>query len=483
MSRCLDAQWNVFLMLVVLAIAIRFFSFFPSVIDHDESTYLEIARELNNGKILYVDLIDIKPPGVFLIFALIQKVFGYSIFVFRLVMSLWIAVTAFMVCKTVWLLVSDRRAAIAGGIIYILFVSVWTFYGVSVNTEIVFNLATITTLYLMIRFPGKWGFLSGGLIMGIGFIVKYMVLSDFAAFLIFILIGNLKQTGDRLSANLVLRMILAGTGFLIPFALVNIYFLTTGHYQAFSEIAFHATQRYPSEFDGLKMIGFVGEFVLRFLPVSFFYFYTLFDKSLRSDEINKLKRLTIIWTLFVIIAVVLPGNSFNHYMIQLMLPVSIAAAAFFHSSRPLPDFLAKITSNKAGKYILFIFILVLMVLGWRDYYDKKDWPREVAGYLAPRLKERDVIYTGNYQHIVYYLLKKDSPTPYVHRSLLYSTRHIKALGIDPDKEFQKIMDQSPVYILMLEEVKNKLFNEFIEQHYTIETTLNNNIRIYRRNSD
>ncbi len=56
---------GVFFFFAILSVALRFFSFFPSVLDHDESTYLEIAREMLEGKALYVDLIDIKPPGIF----------------------------------------------------------------------------------------------------------------------------------------------------------------------------------------------------------------------------------------------------------------------------------------------------------------------------------------------------------------------------------------------------------------------------------
>jgi 4-amino-4-deoxy-L-arabinose transferase-like glycosyltransferase len=91
------SPWQILLLFCLLAVILRFFSFFPSVIDHDESTYLEIARMLLSGKLLYVDMVDIKPPGIFLILAFFQWIFGYSIFVMRLLTALWIALTAFMV--------------------------------------------------------------------------------------------------------------------------------------------------------------------------------------------------------------------------------------------------------------------------------------------------------------------------------------------------------------------------------------------------
>ena len=59
----------IFLILFILAFILRFFSFFPSVIDHDESTYLVIANEITKGKVLYADFTDIKPVGIFYITA------------------------------------------------------------------------------------------------------------------------------------------------------------------------------------------------------------------------------------------------------------------------------------------------------------------------------------------------------------------------------------------------------------------------------
>jgi 4-amino-4-deoxy-L-arabinose transferase-like glycosyltransferase len=123
---------SVLLLFCILAVMLRFFSFFPSVIDHDESTYLEIARMILAGKTLYVDMIDIKPPGIFLILAGFQEVFGYSIFVIRLLTAIWIAITAFMIYKTGSLLVKNERASLAAGIIYIFLISTWSFYHFSI---------------------------------------------------------------------------------------------------------------------------------------------------------------------------------------------------------------------------------------------------------------------------------------------------------------------------------------------------------------
>ena len=57
---------------LTVSVGLRFFSFFPSVLDHDESTYLIIGRDILNGKILYTDVTDTKPVGIFLFYAVLS---------------------------------------------------------------------------------------------------------------------------------------------------------------------------------------------------------------------------------------------------------------------------------------------------------------------------------------------------------------------------------------------------------------------------
>ena len=139
----------IFIILFVLAFILRFFSFFPSIIDHDESTYLVIGNEITKGKILYTDVTDIKPVGIFYITAAFIKIFGRSIFGFRLFVTAVITITSFLLYKTKLHLGHTRNVALASSIIYIFFLSVWAFYGISVNTEHFFNFFTALALYIL----------------------------------------------------------------------------------------------------------------------------------------------------------------------------------------------------------------------------------------------------------------------------------------------------------------------------------------------
>ncbi len=476
----LNQPAGVMLLFVTLSVSLRFFSFFPSVIDHDESTYLEIARELLEGKTLYVDLIDIKPPGIFLMYALFQLLFGHSIFVTRLIATLFIAATSFMIFKFGKMAYENQRAGIAGGLIYILFVSTWTVYGFSPNCEIYYNLFTISALYVLMKREHWLNYLAAGLVMGLGFIIKYNVLFDLAAFMFFFFLKFLRQPSRLNLRNLLVKCMIAVTGFVIPFALINFYYYLSGHFASFAEVAYFTMTRYSKEFRLIPILEFVGAFILFFAPFIFFYFYALFDHSLVDRRIKDLRLLSVIWSLFVLVGILLPGHTFSHYFIQLMLPVSLLAGLFFHPGMQLPVLLVRLTRSVTGLIILIAFCILLILFSYRDYGRQTDTPTQIANYMRPRLQPDDVIYCGNYNQIIYYLLEKDSPTPYVHQSLLLNTNHIEALKIDLAMESRRIMDQWPVYIVIQgKKYKNKWINQFIRDHYFIEKQFQKDILLYR----
>ena len=94
-----------------------------------------------------------------------------------------------------------------------------------------------------------------------------------------------------------------------------------------------------------------------------------------------------------------------------------------------------------------------------------------------------MIYTGNYHHIIYYLLKKDSPTKYVHRSLLLGENHIKALDINVDEEFRHIMAQQPVYIIIEKEYPPGPMKDFITENYSLEKVFDDKVKLYKKVSN
>jgi hypothetical protein len=386
-----------------------------------------------------------------------------------------------MIYKTGRLLVKNDRASLAAGIIYILLISTWSFYGISITPEIFFNLFTISALYFLLKKQSLMNYFLAGLLAGLGFIIKYLVIFDFAVFIIFFFILNLKKTDNKTPAMMALSVILAGTGFLLPFAVMNLWYLLNGHFDAFYNIVYLSPARYPSAPNPWKMLKFILDFQLRFLPVFFFFYYALIDKKFTGTEISLSKKLCIPWSAMALLAVILAGKTFGHYTIELMLPVSLMAGVFFHSQMSSPAVLHRPLIWKTGGVILVVLILLISMMKM-EYILRRDIPREIATYLEPRLKESDVIYTGNYQQIIYYLLEKESPTKYVHRSLLLAENHISALDINADEEFRHIIASRPLYIIVEKDYPEGRMKDFIRNDYSVEKDFGKGILLYRQNN-
>lgn len=466
---------------LILSVVLRFFSFFPSVMDQDEATYFEIGRQLLLGKVLYVDYIDIKPPGMFWIMAGFQYLFGHSIFMIRLMSALWIGLTAWVIYRVIRLMTQDHPSGLAGGVIYIFLVSCWAFYGVSINTEIFFNLFTVSALYFLLRDKRWWNFLLAGLMAGIGFVIKYVMVFDFATFILFYMFLNFKLEKKERKAGL-LRIAAASFTFLIPFAFINLQYYYSGNYEAFREIIFEAPARYPSEFQLIEMIKFILDFIIRFIPAIFFFIFILIRKNSSIKHFNNYRILAIAWTLMALIAVIVPGNTFGHYTIQLMLPVSVFAGFFFHPELRRPKWINRLISPRIGLSMLTVVGLIIIFLQKVEFFDKPDIPEQVAAYLEPQMTKNDRLYTGNFNHILYFLLKKDSPTPYLHQSLLDHNRHIDALQIDVKTEFERVMGLRPLFIVSKGVYPNAYFESFIQQEYQLDNVIGGKVHIYKLRS-
>lgn len=463
----------------LVSVVIRFQSFFPSVINHDESTYVVIANEILEGEVLYVDTIDVKPIGIFLIMAVIQLIFGNSMFFIRLCTSLIIALTSFIIYRVKLRIGAEKRTALAAGFIYIFMLSVYTFYGVSVNTEIYFNLFTVSGLLFLLNRKNHINLFIAGIFLGFGFIIKYVVLFDLLAFLTFYFILSVRES-KPVFFRIIIKLCIPVIGFIIPFGAVNLYYLLIGHYKEFFFHTIELSRNYPVQRDLAGIIRFIMDFHVRFLPVTLFFYYCLFDKSVKTTNIRFEKLLVIIWVLFDLFAILYPGKSFGHYFIQLILPFSFFAGNFFDSERRLPFILRKAISKPVGFILIIVLIVIILFTQKKDYIDKPDYPREIAEFISPLIKKSDVIYTGNYHHVIYFLLDKNSPAKYVHRTLIRAEHHIKALQIDTDAEIERIIKAEPRFVINKGAVGYEKLRDYINENYILLKTFNKDLYIYER---
>jgi len=471
---------HIFLLFVAASLFLRFYSFFPAVMDHDESTYLIIGRDIAMGKDLYADVTDTKPAGIFLIYAFLHFIFGYSIFLTRFVVAWVVAITAWLIYHAAVRLYEARKAACAAGMIYIFYTSVWSQFGLSPNTEQFFNLTTISGFLLLLN-RKKQNFALSGLIFGVGFMIKYVVLFDFLFLAAFFLIQECIQNQWKLKKVGIVKYILAGVGFSVPFLGANLYFFLGDHFDAFADITYALPFRYAKNPDHLKYVVLLLDFLSRFLPLSFMFFYGIFSKPsvLKKHQLC----MFLCWISGVLVAMYLQGKSFDHYTLQLMVPFSLVAGLFFHPELTWNRFSAFIFGRRYGFFFLVVLVLVVQISGITNVLTDKDRPRKIAAYLKAEMEPGDSVYLSNYSHVVYYLLKKECPTRYVHPTILTNPEHARAFGIDAKVEIEKVMESRPAFVVLREPYP--MMNELMDREYSLQKTFfDGSVSVFkRRNND
>ncbi|MBN1145163.1 MAG: glycosyltransferase family 39 protein [Bacteroidales bacterium] len=465
---------------IAFSLLMRFFSFFPTLISHDEGTYFVIAREMLLGKIYFVDLVDTKPVGLYLLIGLLFKYVASSIFLARMVAAIVIGCTSFLIYKISLHDQGKQRPAIAAGAVFIFLLSVFTQFGVFLNPELFYTFFTALAFYVFLRWRKTVGFLLLGFLLGIGFVLKYVVLVDLAAWLLFYFVTALLKKEQKEIRTAFGHCVVACLGFLIPFAVVVLYYYQIGHLKELWFYTFGVTSRVPVERTLWQALVYIGDFHLRFLPVVFFFYYGLFRKPSGNTTYNIPNGLIITWCLMVLVAVLAPGKPFGHYFIQMMVPVSIVAGRFFLPELKKPIRITKVISHPVGTIILGVLIAVQVFMQKHDYYNKPDIPKEVAAYLKPKLQPEDRIYTGNYQQVLYYLLNKDCPVKYVHRTLMCSNEHRSALEIDLAKEMETLMKKDFRFILMKGPYCYEPMNAYIRKHYRLIKEFSGGVEVYEK---
>lgn len=452
-------QYIIFLIFLLTSVGLRFFSFFPSVMDHDESTYMIIGRELLQGKSLYSEVTDTKPAGIFLFYAGLEYLFGSSIFWKRFVFAILVGITGFLVSRISNKLFKNNIVAFASGLIYIIYTSVWNYHGRSPNTELLFNVFTCLGLLLFLN-KNKWYYILSGIIMGIGFIVKYLILFDFGAFLLFFFLVEMTKKENLRDVRIWLRYVLSGLAFLVPFALVNLYFWVGDHFNDFYFVTYVLPGQYGSSPSLTRYFIMLLDFTAKFIPISYLIFYVIFNKNKPWEKEHKL--FFILWIISVFFAIYIPGKEFSHYTIQLMLPLSLIAGLFFHPNFKSDKISVQIFSKKYGWYAFGAIMFIIQITGYQNEFLKPDVEEEVATYISGKIKKNDVVFVSNYQQIIYYLLDVDAPTKFIHSNLLF-TDNQKAFGINGNEEIKRIIDTKPRFVLV--QNKNQVVEEMIKDNY------------------
>ncbi|MEL6668850.1 MAG: hypothetical protein AAFP08_07755 [Bacteroidota bacterium] len=448
------ASWGfAALTLVAFAVLLRWGSFFMSVINHDESTYIVIADEMLRGKTYLADVVDTKPIGLFWLFEGLVWMSGGSIFLLRLIASAFIGLTASVWWWTARRVTASTRVAWATGLTYVFLCSLFTYFGLSPNTELYFNLLTATAIALVVgriwsptyrHTPLDWpAFGLVGLCLGFAVIIKPVAAAESLAIGLFLLWQGWKT--NSIKQAVFSRCLPMTVAFCLPLLLVYGYYASRDMLDLLYFYNFELTKRYPVEKTMLDRLVYMGEY-MRFLPLLVLGFWpsAAFASKTENEAWPKIKvyrRFLFLLGICILLMILLPGKSFGHYFIQLH---PITAALFGLWFLPGRAEWPKLRSffSRFGKPLFIVVAIGLSLAHFFRYQSKYDQARAVSDWLIPRLEAQDEVFMENYHQIVYHLIDRPVPTPYVHSSLLFYDHHVEALDLKLEFEAERLINNA-----------------------------------------
>jgi Dolichyl-phosphate-mannose-protein mannosyltransferase len=252
----LKAQARVWLSAAMLFVVVRALPILSYPPGRDQSTYLLIGRSLLEGKQLYRDLWDNKPPGIFCLYAGISKLFGAAVWGVALVDIVWLLVISYCIFRFTDRFLGPAAAAVA--------VAVHASWHATVSYSYI-HIAQPETFQLLCIFAGfflmqnrgrrweKTGCFTAGLLLGYAFWLKYNAVAflPFLLFLPYLDTSSLDREPRRVTLTISWRDWLGrattlGAGFFVMIAGVLAWIALSGAWPAMKQIQFEVLPRYAA---------------------------------------------------------------------------------------------------------------------------------------------------------------------------------------------------------------------------------------------
>ncbi len=474
MVKTSSSDRKLLLFFIITAIIFKILTFFYSVIDIDESTYLLIGKEIFDGKLLYVDYYDTKPIGIFLIFGFVDLITGNGIIFTRLIAAILVGLTAFLLYRIKLKTSQNKYASVFAGLAYLILASMYRLT-YAANTEIFFIFFTVLSFYIFFCWKKQSRFFIGALVAGTGFIIKYLVAFDLLAYGLFLV--YLVFLGKMKIAKLFQAGVLMLAGFIIPVGIVMISYILLSHFEEFQRFSFSFLINYQDTNAMKNYLDFILDIHLKYLPAFIFFYYLLFINVLKLKR-KPVSFFKITWFVMAVLAVVSLKKSNTHYFIQTFPAIAFILSDIF------------VLPNRAGVYIkkhstvfftgLMLILLIISLVNQSYYIFRRDIPREVAGYVEEKLDDGEIVYVPGYKQIIYYFLDQSPPTPYVHPTMFVYDYHIKGLNINTHKEVGKVLAKEPRFIIFCIESYMHGHEEYFNKNYKEVKVFDEDVFVYER---
>jgi hypothetical protein len=301
----------------VIFFLLRFPSFIEPYWYGDEGIYEVIGQAIDNGRLLYTQAWDNKPPLLYLVYAFFHDDQN-SIRFFSFIVGLLSVLCFFYLSQKIF---KKLGSSVIASSLYAILFALPIIEGNIANAENFMLLPIITAGYLIYQnsytpnTPKKRFLIpTAGLLLGIAFLFKIVALFDFAAFFLYFVIVQIpKQLHKRVfSRSFVFHSIALIVSFFIPILVTALYFFSQNALSDFIQAVF---------FGNINYVGYKNTFIipqgLLILKVLILSGIVLF-LFIRRKKFSHASLFILLWTSFALFNTFFSGRPYNHYLLVLL---------------------------------------------------------------------------------------------------------------------------------------------------------------------
>jgi 4-amino-4-deoxy-L-arabinose transferase-like glycosyltransferase len=453
----------IFLIFLAGSLVLRLPFFFRDYIDRDESTFILMAQSLLDGYLPYTQLWDLKPPLLFVIFAIPIALFGKSLVAIRTLGWISVSLIAFytyLIGKNT----GNKATGLAAGIACMFLMSI----GGSVQgvmSEHFSVLFLLPALLLLSKNPNNQRFFSAGVLIGLAVLCKSNLLLILPVLGIYLIYKGYVVQSKSFWVSLMLLVL----GGLVVIVLSVLPYVISGQFKIWWDAVVQASLAYSNDAEiSLGAILFYG--------LSGVLLWMAFRKSW-LDRNNVLIQISALTLVGILLAFMKGGRLNGHYLLQFY-PLALALL-MVGIQKGYPYF----PKYFAGGF--FVWMLVLPVESYLEAFallsHKKTtgyWYNgegvEVPRYLNKVKAPSNQVFFLEY-HIGYWFLNANPPTAVathpsnICRDFLFP--YIPGAHQNSIKELEYILSEKRPQIIVKREGKPVFDKQFDLENAAIESYL------------
>jgi 4-amino-4-deoxy-L-arabinose transferase-like glycosyltransferase len=442
------------LAIIVLCVGIRLL-FLHEPFERDEGSYAFVAKEILRGGIPYRDAIEMKPPGIFYLYALAIRLFGATVEGVRLFATLYVQLTLLCVFACARLLYG-RQAGLLAAFCFALFSSVPMMQANSSNTEtfLCLPLAAATLFMLKADQSGSRIYVwAGAFCAAMAVLIKTVAAPYIMVLAVFSFFACPRSSGRGARIGNVL-------GFVFVFCLVIgcavVYFFFNG---ALYDLLLWNIIIPVKYVKGMTGGGYPLKLILSYLAPEYL---ALVFAALPAIWYGVAKQRTfgpaliVCLVLAVVAGICMPMKFFPHYFVQMLPFFCILAGGgitLILQMRPVGLWIWVVGISTSFGWLAYTEYPLYLRDSSEGVSLKKYGPvfvdaARVSEYIKSNTEPSDYVLQWGYEPEIYFLADRRSAVPYPNSSAIMVLDDVDA-GIR--NLVSNVMTKKPKYIILQEE--------------------------------